>query len=510
MNYKCISFFLFLTLPALAGKYTAVDSLDKNLRHVQIANQVLGMSVVVVIGDSVVFNKGYGTADLGRNIAVTESTIYRIASISKSVTATALMQLYEQGRFALDDDISTAMGYQVRNPRFPNDKVTFKQLLTHTSSIIDGSTYNSFLSASYSGSIPKISEILLAGGRYYGSGACWGNYKPGTQFEYANLGFGIIGTLVEKLSGQRFDEFCWQHILQPLGMTASFNVLDLPNFDNIAVLYRRQGSQWIAQTDDYKGVRPAPRDLSIYQMGDNGIIFGPQGGLRTSAADLSKFMRAHMSGGSFAGACILQDTTVARMHQQHWSGYAMGGFYKKKGLGLHITDDLIPGQTLIGHAGEAYGLLSDMYFDQAKRYGMIFIMNGGDQTFTSGVFYAVEEAVFRAAHTILVQDFLLTVDEREIAWPGNGRLDQNYPNPFNASTHLNYSILHPAHVRLIIVNTLGQIIFTLDDGMKNAGFYQASWHGLDEWGRPASSGVYFYQLVIGDQVSAMKKMILIR
>ncbi|MCI0495159.1 serine hydrolase, partial [candidate division KSB1 bacterium] len=191
--------------------------------------------------------------------------------------------------------------------------ITFKMLLSHTSSLRDGSGYDRFLSDSYSKTPPPaIRELLVSGGSYCTSDMFDGNRAPNQKyFQYANINFGVLGTLVEKISGERFDIYCKKHIFETLDMNSSFNILDLPDINDLAVLYRKSGGIWTAQADQYNGNYPAERDLSGYKIGDNGIIFAPQGGLRSSSLDLAKFMIAHQLGGSYRQSRILNDTTVA-------------------------------------------------------------------------------------------------------------------------------------------------------------------------------------------------------
>lgn len=150
-------FILILPLNLLSQSNT----LDAKLQSIRTQYNVVGMSIAVTKGNSLVFSKGYGLRDLSRNLPVNDSTVYRIASISKMITATALMILYEQGLFNLDDDVSNYLGWSLRNPNFPNDKITFRKLLTHTSSLRDGSGYSQFLTDTYNNNPPPLLQSLL-------------------------------------------------------------------------------------------------------------------------------------------------------------------------------------------------------------------------------------------------------------------------------------------------------------------------------------------------------------
>jgi CubicO group peptidase (beta-lactamase class C family) len=431
--------------------------------------------------------------------------MYRIASISKTVAATALMQLYEQGKFQLDDDVSPYIGFTLRNPNFPNDKITFRMLLSHTSGVVDGSGYDSFLSATGANPPPPISSVLLTDGAYYTSDM-WLNRKPGSFFTYTNMGFGIVGTLVEKVSGERFDQYCSKHIFKPLSLEASFNVSDLRNINNLAALYRVSGGQWVPQADNYKGVSPAPRDYSSYEIGSNGSMFGPQGNLRISSKDLSKFMIARMNGGVYNGVRILNDSTAALMNTPMWTyngsnGDNYYGLFRSWGLGTHLTtniangDIVVAGKTMAGHPGEAYGLISDAYCETKKNeFGIIFITNGknGSYSFgTSSAFYDVEEAVFAAAYSFIqtMPTSIKSESNRSDVIP-QFEFQQNYPNPFNPATNIEFSVPENGKTVLKIFSVIGEEIATLyNDNAEIGRKYRVKFDASNE-----ASGVYFSRL----------------
>jgi CubicO group peptidase (beta-lactamase class C family) len=489
------------------------SSLDRALDSLHAAYGMAGMSVVIVKNGTVAFSRGYGTADVARQIPITDSTLYRIASISKSVTATALMQLYEQGKFTLDEDVGRYLGFSLRNPSFPSDSVTFRALLSHTASLRDGSGYDGFLSATYNVTpAPPLQALLVPGGTYYTT-TMWNNNRAPSSgyFTYANINFGIIGTLVEKISGERFDTYCLNHILRPLGMTASFNIQDLPNIDNVAVLYRKSGGVWTPQADNYRGIKPPPRDMTGYIPGTNGLIFAPQGGLRVSAADLARFMLAHMNGGIYDGTRVLRDTTIARMHAPAWTftggnGDNYYGIFNRYGLGLSTTSELLPGQTMIGHPGEAYGLISDMYFSSDKRYAIIFITNGGAhdpwENGTYSGWYRAEEDVFRAAYRFGVMDNT-TGMRAEPGLPEDLNLEQNYPNPFNPTTTVKFSV-PLGFVSLKVYDLLGREVATLVNDRLSSGTYTVQFDA-----RHLASGVYTCRLRTGEAVRT-RAMVLLR
>ncbi len=374
------------------------EKIDLKLKEVMESLKIVGLSAAVVHKNEVVWSNQYGWANIDNKKVTDSHTIYRMASISKSIMGTALMQLYEKGLFKLQDDISEYLGYEVRNPHYPQTPITFIQLLTHTSSLQD--EYVDFVIASYCDNPPSLKEILVPGGKFY-SDAVWGQYEPGDadHFVYSNLASVVVATLIEAMSGERFDQYCQKHIFKPLGMNeTSHNIEDI-DLGNVAVLYNYNADKekFEVGLDSAGTNRPKKINLSNYVPGTNGGIFSPQGGCRSTALDLSKFLLAHMNGGEYNGVRILQEETVNLMHQEHWTGNPPDTHYRKKGLQFQITDDLVPGKTLIGHHGDAYGLLSGLYFNKQDGKGIVFLTNGSK--FNDGkLFYNVDEALAEALY----------------------------------------------------------------------------------------------------------------
>ncbi|ANE45282.1 hypothetical protein SY83_01865 [Paenibacillus swuensis] len=367
---------------------------SEEIKRIMEEHHVVGLAAAVLKPGGDVWTGGYGWANLANRIPVTEKTVFRVASISKTVVATALMQQVEQGRAALDQEAGELLGFTVRNPKHPDKPVTLKHLLTHTSGLQD--EYVRFVIDSRTENPPKLHlrELIEPEGAYYSEGL-WGDGEPGDPhfFEYSNTGAILLATIIEKLSNERFDLYCRNHIFDPLGMAdSSFNIQDIPDMDAVAVLYEyvEDERRFTVGTDDFGGHKPNATDFSDYVPGTNGAIFSPQGGLRTTVKDLSRFMRTHAEGGALEGTRILQQETAKLMHNTHWSGNRHEGFFRTIGLQFMITEDLIPGKRLIGHSGDAYGLLSNMYFHPEEQWGILLIMNGLHQKKDASVFFKAE------------------------------------------------------------------------------------------------------------------------
>ncbi len=408
-NLLFLTSFLFFPILIVAQNF------QESITNIAENNNLVGISVGVVCNSEIVDCFNFGKADIARNIDINQNTMFRIASISKSVTATALMILHSQNRFNLDDNISDYLGYNVVNPNFPNKNITFRMLLSHTSSLVDGDGYFNFLSDTYNLiPPPNIKNLLQTNGSYH-TADLWLNQSPGTYFSYSNINYAVIATLIEKISGIRFDNFVEQNILAPLNIEGHFNVAKIENINNVAVLYRNS----IPQADNYQGISPLPFDSTNYTIGDNGLIFAPQGGLRISTTDLCKFMIMQANYGKYQNSRIVDSATIALMHQPQWTYNGVNGnnyynLFNCWGLGFHITtnapagDIVIENEIMTGHPGEAYGLISDMYFETNKKFGLIFITNGyhGNSYYNTGnnsAFYVPEEQVFESINSFYYQ-----------------------------------------------------------------------------------------------------------
>jgi CubicO group peptidase (beta-lactamase class C family) len=372
----------------------------------------MGLSVVTVCDGKISGAFHAGLRDYERNLPVNDSTMFRIASISKLVMTTAMMMLYDKKLFKLDDDVSKYLGFTLRNPNHPDRPITIRMLLSHTSSINEGTGYDGFLTATYTNvsNAPDFSQLLTPGGAYY-TEDMWRKEPPGEYYTYCNANFGLAGTLIEKISGQNFDDFMSENLFIPLGITGSYIAEGVTDINNLAAIYRNEEGKWAPQTDDFKGTLSSPRDFSGYKTGTNAAVFSPQGGLRISAIELARLMILHINKGTYEGKRIVSKKSIRLMHTPQWTyngnnGDTDGGKDKCYGLSVHILTNTPSGDVIysdfrmMGHGGDAYGLRSKFYFDPDSRSGLIMIANGIFNPLTKGshsVFYDFEEAVFSSA-----------------------------------------------------------------------------------------------------------------
>ena len=353
----------------------AMDSLVKEL-------DAVGLSVAVVKDNRIVYTGAFGFKDVAEGTKIGVDDLFRIASISKSFTATAMMQLHEQGKFALDDDVSPALGIEVRNPNYPDIPITYRMLLSHNSSLNDTTGYFS---------LDVIDSRVTP--EYW---RAYNRYAPGTDYEYCNLGFNMLGTLVEIHSGERFDLYIKNHIIDPLGLNAGYNV-DAFDRSQFVTIYDYEDGQFVASPDAY---RSRAAELEHYVMGRSTPIFSPTGGMKIAPKDLAKHMLVQINQGTWNGVQILTPESVAAMQTPYDYGDGRASGY---GFAIGTSTGLIEGETVKGHTGSAYGLYSAMYFEPEKKFGFVMMTNGAPATREENGFLSVQSKVINALYQIFIK-----------------------------------------------------------------------------------------------------------
>ncbi|MBQ7276234.1 MAG: beta-lactamase family protein [Bacilli bacterium] len=339
----------------------------------------MGASCVIVRDGKIANELTYGYSSREKETKANIDTVYRIASVSKLVVATATMTLVEKGMIDLDEDISKYLGFEVRNPRYPDKIIDLKMIMTQTSSITDG--YEEGVNSNYDSGYNKIIcedeitplyEFLNPNGKRWVS-ETFSEYEPGTHYEYANLGCGIQACIIEKVTGIKFTKYVRDNVLLPLGLDASFDVRDIVNPDVATLYVNRGGKLFITRTkEDF-----VERYIKDRGLGNNYV--GPAGGLFISAKHLAKLMMMFMNGGELDGVRILKKETMDRMLEITWIGVGDGD-YTAKGLQFKCmdfeTNDISP-RRLYGHFGDAYGVKSFLLFNPSQKLGFVYIINGG-------------------------------------------------------------------------------------------------------------------------------------
>jgi CubicO group peptidase (beta-lactamase class C family) len=343
------------TVPASARGVRDRGELAAFLDGVMAANlrdkHVAGATVAVVKDGALFFANGYGYSNVARRAPVDpEHSLFRIGSTSKLFTWTAVMQLVEQGKLNLDTDVNKYLDFKI--PDTYPQPITLRHIMTHTPGFEeDGRDL-----------IIEDSTKLIPLGRWLATHIPGRVRPPGTYASYSNYATALAGYIVQRVSGESYDDYIEHHILTPLGMTETSTRQPLP-----ARLKGDMSQGYVWQGGFYQ-----PQKYEI-------VDASPAGSIAASATDMAKFMIAHLNDGALNGQRILADSTAKRMHARAFGhdpripGFALG-FYEKSSHGLRI----------IGHGGDTKYFHTDLALIPEEKLGVFVSYNtasGGELSF---------------------------------------------------------------------------------------------------------------------------------
>jgi len=380
-----LSIFLFLSCQNKKNQKTKLNNekttdlktvfLNKKLDSLYNIGVYNGFSATIVDTTGIVYNQGFGYADVNQKIKYTVNSIINIASISKTFIGVALLKAKEMKFINLDDPINKYLPFKVINPNYPNEKITIRQLATHTSSIIDSDAY---MQTDYinKDNIPLaenlkeqyglyyqnpsrkwmplskyLKELLNKNGEFYNVSS-FSKRKPGEIYEYSNSGAALCALVIEYATNRPFNEFTKEHIFEPLKMSSTSWFFEEADSTKYSKLY----------SDEF--------ELPYYK-----ILSYPDGGLITSSTDLGKFLVELIRGYSGNGKILNSDSYKEFFKSQ----LKETAFVKKENynIGIFLEKELT--YDVIGHSGGDPGTNTMMYFNTKSRKGTIFITNTDSQ-----------------------------------------------------------------------------------------------------------------------------------
>ena len=313
---------------------------------------VPGVVVGVVSGGKLAWAKGYGTTDVAGGVPLTPSTPFRIGSVSKVFTATAVLQLRDAGKLRLDDPVAKHLPwFRVPTP-FPDaPPITIEHLLTHTSGLSREGPFPSWTTHSFptreelKAAMPKVTVLT----------------PPGKSYRYSNLGLALLGEVVIAASGESWAGYLSKHVSGPLGMTSTTGA---PTKAEIAALPREHRRK---QADGTRGT------LAYYDTAS----FAPAAAVISTVEDLARFaalqLTADPSGPPAGGAQVLSGPTLAEMQRPRWVNPKWTG---ARGLGWGVSRR--DGRTYVSHGGWIGGHRADLVLDPERRLAAIALTNADD------------------------------------------------------------------------------------------------------------------------------------
>lgn len=353
-------------IPTTEGpvEYPELATVDTEITEIMSEGDVPGVSACIVKDGQTAWCSGYGYANLSTEQLVTPNTPFMLASVSKTITGVALMQVVETGAIGLDDPINDHLGFAVVHPD-DDTPITARMLLSHTSGIIDN--WNALGSLVVEGDSPVSLGDFLEG--YLTPSGQW--YNPSKNFlgdgvlassEYSNVGASLAGYLVEAVTGQDFAEYCDQNIFAALEMNdTAWHLADL-DVDSLAVPYEWYSGDWNA--------------LEHYGYPDY-----PDGALRSGAEPIARFLTMFASNGTLDETTILAADSVEEMRTVHYPSL-------DEGQGLIWYSWQFNGESITGHNGGDSGVSTEIGIND-DGVGFVVLMNAAGRNNTLSSIEAV-------------------------------------------------------------------------------------------------------------------------
>jgi CubicO group peptidase (beta-lactamase class C family) len=340
--------------PSVALDAADIAALDALVANRMASAKLAGVTLAVVRSGKLAYAHAYGLADTDTGTPMTTSSILEIASISKTVTGVAVMQLEAAGKVKLDDNVSKYLDKPLRNPRDEKAVITLRMLLTHTSSIVSNDDALAPLFTEGSDATITLAELtrqyFYPDGPLYSSQDNFAPEAPGTGSHYCNMCLALVGHIVERVSGQPFATYTKENIFAPLGMNSTTWLLAETDKTRLATPYAQSSAS------------------SLTRVPHLGLPDWPAGSMKTTPSDFALFLAAVASGGATAKARILSEAATSEMLRVQFPSVD-----DTQGLAFMTTQR--NGTTVWGHEGSLPGIASTMNFMPATGNGVAVFSN---------------------------------------------------------------------------------------------------------------------------------------
>lgn len=349
---------VLVVAPALSrGDGQGTDDLDALVRQEMSRANIPGLALGIAKEGEVQLARGYGFADLEYRRPVTANTVFHIASVTKLVTATMLVKLLQDKLSMLDEPIEKYLDFPVANPRAADSPITFRHLLTHTSSISDQKYYEIDFRVAGADATLGLAELLQnylqPDGRYYSADKCFSRAAPGAAWDYSNVGYGLLGHLASRIGGADMRELTRRQIFAPLGMRHTYWSLGETPAGEGAVPYEVVDGKLAA-------TRPV------------GFPDWSAGMLRSSVADFTRFVAACANGGAADGHRMLPAEAQAEIFMVH-TPRQLPNWLTGQALGWMASD--LDGVPRLNHWGGDPGVFTAVYAEPRTRTGIVIFTN---------------------------------------------------------------------------------------------------------------------------------------
>lgn len=352
-------------VPAIPKEIGSVTELEAYLNQLTASGNPPGLSVVVVKDGEIIYNNAFGLADGPRNIKATPDTIYHWWSMTKIPTAIAVMQLQEQGKLNLDDEVTKHLPWFEVNYPSDSPSITIRHLLQHTSGL-QNPVPAMIGWVHYDDITPNQTEVL----KKYLPNFNTVKFEPGSQAVYGNLNYMVLGAVIEAVSGQMYEDYVIENILHPLGM-------DQTNFVYTQEMSVYEAAGSIPLIHFFTPLLPTLLDTNVLVRERNGKLLWmnrvyieatPSTGLIGSAPDAAKLMMAYLNRGTLNGQLILSPESIATLTNTP----PING----RGLGWAVGES--DGELYLEHGGGGPGFATTMRLYPESGLGIVILANGTD------------------------------------------------------------------------------------------------------------------------------------
>ena len=334
--------------------------LDEALGKIFKNHKTVGAVLVVAKGDEIVYQRNYGYAYLLKHDLVNDDTYFRIASVSKMLSAIRVMQLVEEDVLDLDEDISTYLGYDVRNPYYPKSRLTLRDLMSHTSSLSVNGGYSSIRN--------PLRKLISTDRKQTGN---FHDEAPGSVYRYSNFGAGIMGSLIEAVTDTNVNDDIYEHVFEPIGVDAAFHPALLKNPDNVTYIYEKGGEKLVSSR---KALLDAKWDPSVNPEMHFRLTVGS---IWITGRDLCRIGMLLRDGGELDGVRLLEEETVEEMMSSQ-KGKGNVVIDSPYGLCVNRIDNLLDDRMIYGHQGMSGDIVSNLYWDPESSLVFALITNGSN------------------------------------------------------------------------------------------------------------------------------------
>lgn len=373
MTGLCLALMLLMMnvcVPVLAERMqeNGASEMDARVDEVFRATRTVGGAFVVAQHGEIVYERYYGVQQKTTQVPVSPETYFRCASVTKLVTGMGLMKMMDEGLLDPDADISTYLGYTVRNKRFMDTPITLRMLMSHTAGLVENKSF-----AHKSSVLSDMLDVEKKAGSNFKQ-----EVRPGSAYAYSNFGAGITGAIVESVTGMDVSSYMRKTLFEPLGIDAAYSATQLADPEDIAATYNKDGSLYAAPSymlrQEY--AQEATPDTH-YRVTIGSLLIRPR--------DLAKLGIALCGDGTVDGVRVLSEEAIAAIRSEH--SEETDGITSDSPYSFFTIrqDTLFDGLRVYGHQGTDEGIVCNLYVEPENELVLVVMTNGCKTTREDGI-----------------------------------------------------------------------------------------------------------------------------